>query len=262
MCQALTPGGGLLSESGYVSTPVLATDNNDGTYTCPQQRLSGTAGPNQVRVTAANLDPSVLFDVDGETTTLNGTVIFNSTGVETFGQAFDTGDSVFTTEAAPAPDIASISATAANGALTLSVRFAQGAFDPHRTSVSFHLDTDQNPATGQPGVAASGTLDNGIIGVDYIVNIGSDYYGASASLLKYGGTLNFFTGVAGGPFPVTYTADGMDVTIPLSAIGNTSGLINFKATSVLQVSVNGFTGILDTAPDVGLAAAQTTIRLP
>jgi hypothetical protein len=261
-CQALTPGGGLWSGSAYVSTPVPATDNKDGTYTCPAQLLSTTPGPNQVQVTAANLDPSIVLETSTEPLTYNGIATFNATSsdVQTFGTAFDPDSDATASpiQGVPAPDIAAVSAGAANGTLTLNVQFVPGALDAHHTYVIFSLDTDQNPATGQPGVNASGTIDNGVIGADYIVQMGSDFQGANATLLKYSGTLNQFTAV--GTYPVTFNGDAMSVSIPLRDVTITNGLINFKATSSLQTGTNTFTGILDYAPDVGQVGQ--TVALP
>ena len=153
------------------------------------------------------------------------------------------------------PDLVSATITVAGGNVDFSVRFAPGAFDPDRTSITLNLDTDQDPATGSPGVDAGGS-DAGIFGADYIVALGGAYYAGQALLMKYAGPPgNLFSAV--GTFPVSFVQDGMDVGFPLSAIGSDDGLLNFKVTGEFQITDVGFTGVLDYMPNLGLAAGST-----
>lgn len=79
-CTATTTGAGVQSGDGFAAS-ASATDNGDGTYTCPAFRLSGTAGANTFSVTASNLDANVVLEAaDGEQTTLPGTITFTETG--------------------------------------------------------------------------------------------------------------------------------------------------------------------------------------
>jgi hypothetical protein len=165
-----------------------------------------------------------------------------------------TGDAAFDPDAPVPPDLVSASVAIAVGRLNFSVRFAPGAFDPNRTNATLLLDTDQNPATGHPGSDAGGA-DAGIIGSEFIVDLGGAFNAGQARLLKYMGSPNLFS--LAGSFPVTFGANGMDVAFPLSSIGNDDGLVNFKVTSAAQISDVGFTGVLDYMPNVGLPAAST-----
>lgn len=173
-----------------------------------------------------------------------------------FGRITDfQGDAVPDPDAVTPPDLSSATITVANGSLTFAVRLA--TFDPDRTSVTLSLDTDQDPATGHPGIDAGGS-DAAIMGTEFIVNLGGAYYAGQAQVMKYvGPPSNLFSTV--GTFPVTFDQNGMDVTFPLSAIGNDDGLVNFKVTSQVQITDVGFTGVLDYMPDVGVAAGSTTV---
>jgi hypothetical protein len=175
-----------------------------------------------------------------------------------FGQVTDpSGDAGIPPPPAVPPDLISASVTVSNGSMNLGVRFAPGAFNSETTFVVFSLDTDQNPSTGHPGLDEFGTIDAGIIGSDFLVTLGSAFNAGRAQVLKYvGPPINTFAFVAS--FPVTFSQDGMDVTVPLSAIGSDDGLLNFKVVSVVQIAPNGFTGILDVMPNVGLPAGSTS----
>lgn len=159
------------------------------------------------------------------------------------------GDATVST-ISPSPDLVSASIEVDGGNATLRVRFAEGTFSTTRTRAGFHLDIDQNPATGSPGVDA-GTNDDGIIGEDFLVNIGSAALDGQADIVQ------FFTG---GGFTrkrfgtVTVVTNGLDVTIPLAELGGDEGRMNFKVTvqSLLDLEGTGFTGIVDYMADVGL----------
>ena len=137
---------------------------------------------------------------------------------------------------------------------TLSARFAPGTFSASTTLVQFSLDTDKNPATGHQGTNAACTTDNGVIGTDFLVDVGSDFYADQARVVASAGTCNSFNfvGQVGG---VTYVADGVDVTIPLSMLGNDDGRLNFKVTTSRYTGGAGFTGILDRATEPGQPVA-------
>lgn len=142
-----------------------------------------------------------------------------------------------------------------NSALEMSVRFAAGTFNQYATVVQFVLDTDQNAATGHRGSDAGCVGDNGIIGAEYIVNMGSDFHGASAVVHKFvGPECNAFDpGVTAGT--VTYVADGIDVTIPLSLLGGDDGKLDYKVISFHFEGDGVFSVIHDRMPDVGLPPA-------
>lgn len=172
--------------------------------------------------------------------------------VFTFGRVTDPAGDALPYAEVP-PDLVSATIRVAGGNLEFAVRFAPGAFDPNRSSITLNLDTDQNRATGAPGVDAAGA-DAAIMGTDYILDLGGAYYAGQALLMKYTGGL--FSAVD--TCPVVFVQDGMDVGFPLSAIGSDDGLLNFKVTGQFQITDVGFTGVLDYMPNVGLAAGSTT----
>ena len=148
-------------------------------------------------------------------------------------------------------DIVSLSMTVDSGGfLIVSARFAPGTFASDTyTSISF--DTDQNPATGFPGIT-SGNADAGLIGVDFILQVyGSAYQATSRLLAAPAFTLiNFYS--------VSYLANGYDVQVPLSALGGDNGLLNFKGTVQRHLSANTFTGIGDYISELGQPVGSTS----
>src|SRR5262249_49052548 len=142
--------------------------------------------------------------------------------------------------------------------LLMQVRFKPGTFDASLTRAQFILDTDRNPATGHPGSDSGCVNDNGIIGAEFLVNFGADL-GATAEVLQYQGTCNSFASAGSGS--VTYVADGMDATVPLSVLGGSNGQVNFKVTASEQIGPSAFTGVLDYMPDVGLPAGQSRVGI-
>lgn len=66
------------------------------------------------------------------------------------------------------PDLVSATVETSQAEVRIAVRFAPGTFDRNSSSIEIRLDTDENTATGLPGIGAEGT-DAALIGVDYIV---------------------------------------------------------------------------------------------
>jgi len=156
------------------------------------------------------------------------------------------------------PSITCVNVTVVGGMATLTVAFAAGTFDSATTSVEFGLDTDRNPATGSPGMNSSGTRDAGIIGLDYIVNFGSTYYGTSASISKFvGPEANTF--VENGQAPVSYYDDGLVAVAPLSIIGGGIGLMNYKVVAQTYLGDSAMTMIQDEAPNLGSPPAVSVV---
>jgi hypothetical protein len=159
----------------------------------------------------------------------------------------------------PDPDVVFASVSSDGTNLNLQVRFKPGTFDLLLTRAQFLLDTDQNAATGHPGSNAGCVDDAGIIGSEYLINLGADL-GTSAAVFDYLGTCNSF-GTAGSGSTV-FVTDGMDATIPLLVLGGDDGDVNYKVTISEQIGAGpGFTGVLDTMPDLGLAAAQSNVGI-
>ena len=77
--------------------------------------------------------------------------------------------------------------------------------------VIVNLDTDRNPATGQSVVG---------LGADYVISMG-DGQNDHAMIGRYVGGTEIFSSVGG--VPATFLPDGMDVTVPLSLLGNSDG---------------------------------------
>jgi hypothetical protein len=163
------------------------------------------------------------------------------------------------------PDLISASLTSVPGgaAVTLSVRFATGTFNSETAQAIFNLDTDRNPFTGWPGVD-SGNNDSGIMGTDYKVELGPDCRNGKAQILKYNSTTSQWDELPDQPgVTISPDGDGMDVTIPLSALGDPTA-INFKVSSdAMLLPCDSFSGVLDYLPDLGLSPGiWTNITTP
>lgn len=142
------------------------------------------------------------------------------------------------------PDLASGSIEITPGSLMLiSVRCNAGTFDPARTLIQFDLDVDQNPVTGSPSEG---------LGLDYIIDMGSAYYAGQARVSRFVGGTQYETV---GTVPISVSANGIDVGVPLSLIGGDDGRMNFRVISASYLGGNGFSTILDYMPDRGVPAA-------
>jgi hypothetical protein len=149
----------------------------------------------------------------------------------------DTGGSFRGT---PLPDLRSGSIEITPGNLmVVSVRCAPGTFDPPTTHIQVALDADENPATGDPFEG---------LGLEYIVNMGSSYYGEEAEVLRFSGDPGYRRV---GTVSISRVGDGIDVGIPLSMLGDEDGHLAFRVISSYYLGGNGFTGILDYMPDRG-----------
>ena len=175
----------------------------------------------------------------------------------------------------PDPDLVSASVTSDGTNLHLSVRLKAGTFDQALTAVRFYFDTDQDPSTGHPGtnlsVRGPGSEDACVTDAD---NIGPDFHldmganlGTAALLLRLRGCSLFDTSdiilapdVTSplGTATITFVADGIDAVLPLALLDGDDGLLNFKV-RMSELVTGGFSGTLDTMPDVGLPAAMSAI---
>ncbi|MDQ3347214.1 MAG: hypothetical protein M3545_04530 [Acidobacteriota bacterium] len=153
------------------------------------------------------------------------------------------------------PDLVSGSAVFAADSVTLSVQFANLTFNSGTSTVQFALDMDQNPLTGHRGTDAGCGGDNGVLGVEYIVNFGSTFYGSQATILPFvGPDCNQFGGgtqTAAGS--VTVAGNGLQVVFPRSMLGTYTSLPTFKVISSRHLGEGGFTGVLDRMTDAGAA---------
>jgi hypothetical protein len=170
------------------------------------------------------------------------------------GQASDgSGDALSDPRLRVPPDLTQTTVTAANGTLTISVRFAPGTFDRATLSTQVLMDTDQVISTGLPGIGSTGP-DGGVIGADMLLNVEpTESYLLDCRILRQG-ECNPGSAVTG----TVFVADGFDATVSLSLLGD-DGRLSFK---VLVGGIFGsgrsatYTDDLDVMPDVGRPATR------
>lgn len=161
------------------------------------------------------------------------------------------GDAVARPGVAVSPDLIAATIEVSAGNLTLTVTLAPGTLSHTDTLVSTVLDTDENPATGSPGID-SGSTDASLFGTDYVINAVAPRGSAQALILKAVGNAYQFTTV--GTAPVSFpAADQLRVIVPLSLLGNDDGRLRFKVTSAQYLSDTTTTGITDYMPNAGAA---------
>jgi len=156
-----------------------------------------------------------------------------------------TGDAAASGIVAPSPDLVSTTVVNTGTALVFQVRFAAGTFDPLTSFAQVLIDTDQNAATGHPGIDSGCATDAGVVGSEFIVTAGID----GAFIGHYLGSCNAFETID--VRSVEVVAGGYNITVPL-AILNDDGLVDYKVVTF----VNG-SGVLDVMPNVGLPPATT-----
>lgn len=213
-----------------------------GSYTLPQQPLRLPPGSYTLTTTADPLN--AVQEVD-ETNNVH-TVPYTVTVSSGYGQAADpTGDAIVTSSGLT--DIGAIEGHLIGCTLNLRVHFAAG-WPQASTTASFHLDTDQNPSTGFPGLT-NGGADAGLIGVEYVVTASSPP-GTSGQA----GVRRFVNGSFQpvSTVPITVLPHGYEIAVPLADLGDDDGRVDFKVT-VAHAQGSGFTIYLDFAPDEGLA---------
>ena len=266
--RAFSAGGGPVA-GAIVSLQLLGS---------PTARLLGTlsrpTGPTGV---ATFPDLSVNESLSG--LTLRATALgFSSTNSIAFSTGPVIGEPVAGTLVDAAGDVAAnflsdivrAGVVVQGGNITLSVRFTP-TFGPD-SATQFTLDTDQNPATGHQGSDAGCTNDNGVIGSEFIVDLGP---GSDASVLlggdgtqagirpfvgpgcnTFGGSVLTASGSVTNVFDDSEVLIGMDVTFPLSLIGGDDGRLNFKVLSYNHLTGNSFTGVLDRVSEIGQPPGQ------
>ena len=156
-----------------------------------------------------------------------------SAGVTGYGQVTD-----------PAGDSLALSTDLTFGSVTITstgdaiFRAGYGpGYDPATTLTQFNLDIDQNPLTGQAwfgmgGDAAVGTYGTGFQGTGYYAVYGGSSWGPAV------------------PVTATYLPSGIEVTVPLSALGSSDGLMNFNVGSQIHLAPLVWTGVQDFMPDL------------
>jgi hypothetical protein len=140
-------------------------------------------------------------------------------------------------DALPAPsltaDITAISSTVNSESITFKVDFAGPVYlasvsdSTHQGLFGYiELDTDQNPATGTPAGAGFIFPPAMNMGVDYLIDIGSER--------THAGFVDVITrmkppGLIIGQVPIMATEKSFSVTVPLALLGNDNGLVNYVA---------------------------------
>jgi hypothetical protein len=240
----------IASEGGGSVTPTQVTTGADGIAHVTSWVLG--QGTNRLEAFATGIGPAPTFPITSGFLP-EGVVPFTASGVTITNTVTDPAGDAPVGE----PDLVSATAQAENGTLTLTVQFASGTRAP-TTRATFDLDIDGNPSTGFPGIDA-GNSDRALMGVEYLIQMGSDFVGPTLRILHWNGA-SF--DVVTNSVPITFTTDGISAVIPLSLLGNDDGQLNYKVTVQRQVSEVGFTGILDYMPDVGVAPGTLLLSGP
>lgn len=158
------------------------------------------------------------------------------------------GDAVVDARVPVSPDLIRATADVAGGSLTLMIQFAPGTFDRQTTRVSVLLDTDQDGSTG--------IRQGDGIGADYAVDLAAAT--GQAIVSKANPTTCAARGSCFdtvGSTPVTLLTDAMQVTVPLSLLGNDDGRLNFQMDAYALVAPLT-TVLFDFMPDNNLAPGR------
>jgi hypothetical protein len=154
----------------------------------------------------------------------------SATPVTLHGEVSDpVGDALTDSRVPVPPDLIHATADVAAGSVTFIVQLAPGTLDRQTTRVGVLLDTDQNPSTGirqQDGIGADYTIDMAA-GTGQASVAKADQVGCAAHVSCFN---------AVGSTPITFVADGMQVTVPLSLLGNASGRMTFEFNSYVLVA--------------------------
>ncbi len=247
------------SQNTPVKLTLPANPGGTGQATGETQRVSRTTGVRGAAIAGNVSDANADGLGDGRDNLPGPAPVLIAAGVDVnlgatpSGNVTDpAGDATNSTADDPAnPDLVSGSASSDGTNMNFTVAFVAAGFSSSTSRASFVLDTDENPATGFPGVDAANN-DSSLMGVEYLVNIGANL-GANAEVLKFVSLPNNFTSL--GTFPATVNADGYSVAIPLSTLGGDDGRMTFKVETQSFLGP-GFTGILDYMPNLGLAPGQ------
>jgi hypothetical protein len=161
------------------------------------------------------------------------------------------GDAVTDSRVAVSPDIIAASAVVRNGSLTVDVRFNTGTMNADTILLGLSLDTDENASTGHPGYTGSGGSvgDSATFGMDYILALAR----RSTSAYHYTSPTQYTTLSTSG-IGISFSTDLITVTVPLSTIGGDDGKFKFKLSASVYLTATGSTGMLDIAPNIGVAA--------
>jgi len=159
------------------------------------------------------------------------------------------GDAVASPGVSTPPDLVHGTVDVAGGNVTLTIQFAPGTLDRQTTRLTIELDTDQNPATGNPAA--------GPLGIDYIVDMWARtnqtiIQQATPTTCTSGGACYAQVGTAS----VSVAGDSMTTTVALAVLGNASGRLNYRVGSYAYPQSTTPTVVADFMPDITLPPAR------
>lgn len=159
------------------------------------------------------------------------------------------GDAVPSGGVARPPDLIHGTADVSGGNVTFVFQFASGTLDPQSTRLTVQLDTDQNIGTGITGTSG--------LGIDYVLDMWSRNNNqtqiqlATPALCAADGPCYSTVGVS----TLTFGADTMTTTVPLTMLGNASGRFNYRVVAYVSPQPIPIT-VADVMPDLTLAPAH------
>ena len=133
------------------------------------------------------------------------------------------------------PDIVLATVDVRAADMVFGLRHRPGTFDPANTRFAIDLDIDQDGSTGTSGV-------------EYHVFI----FPAGARRADVARTSNTGYTVVG-TVPVSFVADGCDVAVPLSLLGNDDGRFDFRVRVYAEPALPL---VIDSVPDIGFARVR------
>jgi hypothetical protein len=163
-----------------------------------------------------------------------------------------TGDAMLVAGVPVPPDLAAARIDISAGSLTINVTYTPGTMSQTRTMFSAFLDIDENPATGNAGVpAAAGTVDDNLIGWDYVINAVDPADLPRASVQRaLGGGRTEAVDTLSATFPA---ANQIRVVVPMALLGHDDGRMSFKVVSRQWATPQPPpSDVLDYTPEPGL----------
>ena len=160
------------------------------------------------------------------------------------------GDAVASPGTPNPPDLIHGTVDVGGGNITFAIQFAAGTLDKQTTRLTIELDTDQNSSSGITG--ASG------VGIDYVLDLWNVrtpptlVQQATPATCSSGGSC--YNAVGSGSLNIG--SDTMTATVALSALGNTSGRLNYRVFAYAFPQGALPTVVADVMPDINLPPAH------
>lgn len=154
------------------------------------------------------------------------------------------GDSLRASGVAISPDLVSATIEVSGGNLTATMTFAPGTLSRTDTFVNVLLNTDENLATG-----------HSTFGWDYAITGVNPRGSTTARIVQaLGSTVPRLSTLIGTSTVTFIPADQVQITVPLSLLGNDEGRLSFRVESLQWVDGPiPDSGVLDVMPDAGLS---------